>query len=190
MATRKRVAARLPVQYWPVPAIPHRVPADGEPGSFREDRGDRTHCGVDLYAPHGTVVVAVEGGTVAGTGISTSPEILPYWNLTCSVTIASAEGRTWRYGELAAVLVSTGNPVTGGQVIGTVGQVLNCSMVNAGSPPYIRDLCRRGAASMLHLELADRIPPDSELYRGGNWFGKRDGSFPFRDPGPILKDSR
>ena len=190
MAPRRRRETLQPGRCWPLPAIPHRVPADGEPGSFREDRGDRTHCGVDLYAPHGTVVVAVEGGTVAGTGISTSPEILPYWNLTRFVTIASAEGRTWRYGELAAVLVSEGDPVTGGQVIGTVGQVLNCRMVNAGSPPYIQDLCRRGAASMLHLELADRIPPDSELYRGGNWFGKRDGSIPFRDPGPFLRDAR
>ena len=190
MATRKRVAARLPVQYWPVPAIPHRVPADGEPGSFREDRGDRTHCGVDLYAPHGSIVVAVEGGTVTGIGISTSPEILPYWNLTRFVTIASAEGRTWRYGELAAVLVREGERVSGGQVIGTVGQVLNCRRVSGSSPPYIRALCRRGATSMLHLEMADRIPPDSEMYRGGNWFGKRDGTFPFRDPGPILKDSR
>ncbi|MDD1647786.1 MAG: M23 family metallopeptidase [Methanomicrobiales archaeon] len=190
MASRKRDRGRKLGGYWPLPAIPHRVPADGEPGSFREDRGDRTHCGVDLYAPPGNVVVAVDSGTVAGTGISTSPEILPYWNLTRFVAIASAEGRTWRYGELAAVLVSTGNPVAGGQVIGTVGQVLNCRRVSGSSPPYIRELCRRGAASMLHLELADRISPDSELYRGGNWFGKRNGTFPFRDPGPILKDSR
>ena len=190
MALRKRGEALKPEGCWPVPAFPHRVPANGEPGSFREDRGDRTHCGVDLYAPPGTVVVAVDSGTVAGTGISTSPEILPYWNLTRFLVIESPGGRTWRYGELAAVLVSTGNPVTGGQVIGTVGQVLNCRRVSGSSPPYIRALCRRGATSMLHLEMADRIPPDSEMYRGGNWFGKRDGTFPFRDPGPILKDSR
>ncbi len=28
-----------------------RVPQIGEAGSFWENRGDRYHCGVDLYAP-------------------------------------------------------------------------------------------------------------------------------------------
>jgi hypothetical protein len=187
MAAGKKRSIGKQEGYWPVPSIPHRVPREGEPGSFLEDRGDRTHCGVDVYAPTGSIVVAVEGGTVAGTGISTSPEILPYWNLTRSVTIASGEGRIWRYGELAAVLVSEGDRVAGGQVVGTVGQVLNCGKVGRSSPPYIQDLCRRGAASMLHLELANRNPPEGEPYRGGNWFGERDRHFPFRDPGPFLK---
>ena len=182
--------ASKPVRYWPVPAIPHRLPNDGEPGSFREDRGDRRHCGVDLHAPPGSIVVAVEGGTVVRIGITTSPDKVTYWNLTRSVAIESEAGRIWRYGELAAILVCEGDRVAGGQMIGTVGQVLDCGKVDAGSPPYIRDLCTRGAASMLHLELADRLPADGGDYLGGNWFGKEDRTFPFRDPGAFLKDSR
>jgi hypothetical protein len=134
--------------------------------------------------------MAVEAGTVVKIGISTSSEILPYWNLTRSVAIESQAGRIWRYGELAAVLVSEGDRVAGGQVIGTVGQVLDCRKVDATSPLYIRDLCTRGAASMLHLELADRLPADGRKYLGGNWFGDRDRTFPFRDPGPSLQDAR
>ncbi|MDD1656554.1 MAG: M23 family metallopeptidase [Methanomicrobiales archaeon] len=190
MAARKREQVRGPERYWPVPAIPRHLPKHGEPGSFWEDRGDRRHCGVDLHAPPGSVVVAMEGGTVVKIGIATSPDTVPYWNLTRSVAIESGDGRTWRYGELAAALVSEGDRVAGGQVIGTVGQVLDCGKVDAGSPPYIRDLCARGAASMLHLELADRLPVDGGKYLGGNWFGKRDRTFPFRDPAPSLQDAR
>jgi Peptidase family M23 len=185
MAAPKRF--RKKAIFWPVPEIPPRVPDAGEPGSFRENRGDRTHCGVDLYAPHGSIVVAAEGGTVAGTGIATSPKIRPYWNLTRSVTIASGGRRVWRYGELAAVLVREGDRVSGGQVIGTVGRVLNCGKVGTGSPPYIRDLCRRGATSMLHLELADRFLPEGKDCLGGNWFGRAGRLFPFRNPSPLLR---
>jgi hypothetical protein len=190
MAARKRGKGRKPIKYWPVPAIPRQLPKRGEPGSFLEDRGDRTHCGVDLHAPPGSVVVAVEGGTINTIGIATSPDTVPYWNRTHSVAIESGDGRIWRYGELATVLVCEGDRVAGGQVIGTVGQVLDCGKVGASSPSYIRDLCARGAASMLHLELADRLPPDGGKYMGGNWFGERDRTFPFRDPGPSLQDAR
>ena len=190
MAARKRERARKPVRYWPVPAITHRIPVAGDPGAFREDRGDRMHCGVDLHAPPGTVIVAVEGGTAVSIGIATSPEIVPYWNLTRSVTIESGDGRIWRYSELATVLVSEGDPVAGGQVIGTVGLVLNCRKVRAADPPYIRDLCRKGLGSMLHLELAVRRPPEGGEYLGGNWFGGRGRAFPFRDPAPLIRKAR
>jgi len=190
MATQRKKKLHTMVRYWPVPAIPHQLPSSGEPGSFREDRGDRRHCGVDLHALPGSVVVAVEGGTVVHTGIATSPEVLPYWNLTRFVAIASGDDRVWRYGELAAVLVCEGDRVAGGQVIGTVGQVLDCGKIDATSPAYIRDLCARGAVSMLHLELAGRFPADGGKYLGGNWFGKRDRDFRFRDPAPFLEDAR
>jgi len=172
MAAVKEKKRRKPEAYWPVPAIPHRIPSPGTPGSFSEDRGDRIHCGVDLYAPTGSIVVAVEAGAVAATGISTSPEILPYWNLTSSVTVAAGEGRVWRYGELAAVLVSEGDRVTGGQVIGTVGQVLNCRKVGRSAPPYIRELCRGGAASMLHWNWQTGSP----MRVNPTWVGTGSGS--------------
>ena len=68
-----------------------QVPQKGEAGSFWEDRGDRYHCGVDLYAPENTEVVSVERGIVAETGLMTSPEILPYWNPTYYVIIEQSK---------------------------------------------------------------------------------------------------
>ena len=35
-------------------SISSRIPQKGEAGSFWEDRGDRYHCGVDLYTPENT----------------------------------------------------------------------------------------------------------------------------------------
>jgi hypothetical protein len=50
---------------WPVPeSYSQRIPFPPSPGSFWENRDDRHHCGVDIYAPCGSVVVAVESGEV------------------------------------------------------------------------------------------------------------------------------
>src|SRR5665647_264188 len=46
-----------------------KIPPKGEVGSFWEDRGDRYHCGVDLYAPENTEVFSVEKGVVAEIGL-------------------------------------------------------------------------------------------------------------------------
>ncbi len=59
-----------------------RVPEKGKAGSFWENRGDRYHCVVDLYAPENTEVISIERGIVAETGLMTSPEILSYWSPT------------------------------------------------------------------------------------------------------------
>ena len=50
------------------------VPGKGQPGSFWEDRGDRFHCGVDIYAPAMSEVHACETGEVIDLGTHrTSP---------------------------------------------------------------------------------------------------------------------
>ncbi|MDQ1252495.1 MAG: hypothetical protein QG646_1616 [Euryarchaeota archaeon] len=41
-----------------------RIPQKGEAGSFWENRGDRYHCGVDLYVPENTEVISIENGVV------------------------------------------------------------------------------------------------------------------------------
>lgn len=175
-------------RYWPLPGSEHTFPKEGGAGSFWEDRGDRRHAGVDLYAPAGAEVVSIENGEVLSAGIFTSPEIVPYWNRTYQVTIAHASGIFCRYAELRDLTVEEGAEVDGGGIIGHVGEVLNLSLIGAGSPAYIRELKKRGRPSMLHLEVFTSAPGPNPNYLGGNWFSSRKPAH-LADPAYILRDA-
>ncbi|WP_440948381.1 M23 family metallopeptidase [Methanosarcina sp. T3] len=148
------------------------IPQKGEAGSFWEDRGDRYHCGVDLYAPVNTGVLSIEEGIVSETGLMTSPEVLPYWNPTYYVIIKNTSGKFCKYGELAECTVQKGDQTGSGQLIGFVGMVLNCAKIDEYSPSYIRKLKNKNP-SMLHFELWKDKPITSHKdYLGGNWFSE------------------
>ncbi len=153
----------------------HKVclPEKGADGSFLEDRKDRIHCGIDIYAPTGSEVSALEEGTVVDVGIMTSPEILPYWNETFYVTIKTESGLFCKYAELGDVSVELHESIQVGNIIGSVGMVLNSENIDEKSPLYIQKLKNRNP-SMLHFELWNTqpcmLPPD---YLGGNWFGNK-----------------
>ena len=149
-----------------------RVPSQRESGSFAEDRGDRRHCGVDLYAPAGSKVVSIDDGLVVEVGPFTSPEMIPYWNETFFVIVENESGLFVKYAELEAVEVKPGDRLRAGDVVGLVGSVLNPEKIDGDAPAYIRELKERGRPSMLHLELYESRPEPSERYRGGNWFGE------------------
>ncbi len=174
-------------KHWPVPGSRGtKVPLEGR-GSFWEDRGDRRHCGVDLYAPHGSDVYAVEDGRVLDTGIMTSPDVMPYWNITYYAFIRHGT-LVARYGELHDVTVAPGDETRGGDVIGHVGTVLNSRAVTDEAPAYIQQLSARDAVSMLHFELYRTVPEENAAYLGGNWFGDyQPGSLV--DPTEYLKQA-
>lgn len=164
------------------------LPPEGAPGSFWEDRGDRHHAGVDLYAPAGARVVSIEDGTVLSAGVFTSPDLVPYWNVTCRVTIAHDSGIFCRYAELGDLAVEAGARVDGGEVIGRVGEVLNLSLIEDGSPAYIRELKEQGRPGMLHLETFTSDPGSDPDYLGGNWFSPEKPAH-LLDPAHILRDA-
>jgi murein DD-endopeptidase MepM/ murein hydrolase activator NlpD len=177
------------LKFWPVPeSYSTKPPEKGAPGSFWEDREDRHHCGVDIYAPKGSKVRAVEAGEIIEIGPFTSPELIPYWNVTHYILIQIQNGWVSKYAELGEVLVKAGERVRGGQVIGLVGSVLNSDKITEGSPPYIRRLRENGNQSMLHFELYEEKPASSENYLGGNCFreNKPDGLL---DAASYLRDS-
>jgi Peptidase family M23 len=178
---------QLRPRHWPLPGIERGLPPEGSPGSFWEDRGDRRHAGVDLYAPAGSPVVAIEDGTVISTGVFTSAGPVPYWNQTYQVIIAHTSGIFCRYAELGDIFTGPGVPVSGGEVIGHVGTVLDPARIGAGSPPYIRSLKEQGRGSMLHLEVYDAVPGPSQDYLGGNWF-TRERPARLLDPAILLGD--
>lgn len=155
---------------WPVPKSPTRtLPQPGAPGSFWENRGDRFHCGVDIYAPFGSEVLAMENGLVVQTQLFTSPHMIGYWNDTYAVTIQHGD-LIVRYAEMENVLVHVGSQVKSGTVIGHVGKVLELARITSDSPLYIQKLKQKDNPTMLHVEMFDRFPFDISNYSGGNTF--------------------
>ena len=176
----------MTTKHWPVPDSENKLlPSSGSPGSFWEDRDDRRHCGVDIYAPSGSPVCAVEDGRVLDMGIMTSKEIIPYWNTTYYVLIQHGTVIA-KYAELRDVTASIGDKVNGGAIIGHVGIVLDQDIITEDAPPYIQHLGNREAVSMLHFELYRARPTETGAYLGGNWFGKTQPNL-LLDPTSYLK---
>ncbi len=156
---------------WPVPkSYSKTLPREGEPGSFWEFRGDRYHCGVDIYAAVGETIVAMDDGVILDVGVFTSPQQIEYWNETCFVVVMHASGLFARYAEMDGCLLENEDIIRKGQFLGRVGQVLNPARISSGAPEYIKRLSQSEHASMLHLEMFSRYPAPIPQYLGGNTF--------------------
>ncbi len=162
------------MKHWPVPnSYSKQIPEKGEPGSFWEDRDDdRRHCGVDIYAPEGSKIIAIETGVVIDTGVFTTLEMNPYWNKTYYIVIKTKEKVLYKYAELPEIKTEIGTMVQAGDVIGTVGTVINPENIGPETPFYIRELIHKGNPSMLHLELYKAPVMEVRPYKGGNFYGK------------------
>lgn len=157
------------MRVWPVPAsYSQQLPRAGEKGSFWEVRGDKRHTGVDIYAPHGSLVIAVEDGIVLQILEFTSPRILRYYNQTMAVLVKHFDGAILLYAQLGFVRVSPGEIVSAGEVLGSLGEVLNTRCIDRSAPRHIRGLVNAERTSMLHLEMYDRIPEVNLNTVGGN----------------------
>ena len=68
------------MKQWPVPkSYNKKIPNNNESGSFWENRNDRYHCGVDIYAPKLSEVKSVENGRIINFGKFTSSDIIIFW---------------------------------------------------------------------------------------------------------------
>jgi len=188
------------MKYWPVVGSKsNKIPINGIGGSFFEDRGDRYHCGVDIYAKEGDKVVAIENCEVIGTGIFTSSKLVKYWNKTYYIIVkvlprsdycmVSEEDDvvekkveiqlplTAIYAELGELFVKEGDIIAAGEAIGAVGKVLNNDLIDDNSPKYIQKIKVKNNSEMLHFEMyqGDKTLIGNSNYLGGNWF-KKDGT--------------
>ena len=159
---------------WPVPnSYSKKPPTKGKPGSFWENRGDRRHCGIDIYAPARSKVISIDDGFVIGEGSFTSTKIIPYWNETKFILVKNRDGFVYKYAELDEIIVKLNEFVKGGKIIGFVGTVLNLEKITRKSPRYIQEIKKNSNSSMLHLEVYSSKPRIRKEYLGGNWFGNK-----------------
>lgn len=162
---------RLVCRTDPAPAIPSFgttwLPLLPHPGAFGARRRHHTHEGVDLYAPPGTQVSAVEAGTVVRIESFTGPAAqTPWWLDTQAVFIEGASGVVV-YGELLPLPgLAEGQVLEAGEGVGTLVPVLR---QDKGRP-----------MTMLHLELHKRGTRSAPA-----WEGARPPSL--EDPTPYLR---
>lgn len=142
------------------------LPFHQHPGTFGVVRRYDIHTGVDLYAPSGTPVYAVEDGIVVAiipfTGTHAGS---PWWHETWAVMVEGKSGVVL-YGEITTETV-VGDMVLAGDRIGTVIPVLK---TDKGRP-----------MSMLHLELYDTGHRDAVEWKLGE-----ECPSGLRDPTPHL----
>jgi murein DD-endopeptidase MepM/ murein hydrolase activator NlpD len=181
------------MKVWPVPDSFSRViPMDNAQGSFWENRQDRNHAGVDIYAPSGSVVLATEDGFILETCIFTSPDVIRYWNITYSILLKTPDNRILRFAEMGDITVKQGQKVVAGDLLGHVGIVLNTDKIDETSPGYIQKLKVANLPAMLHFEMYSSLPIEVQNYLGGNFFkGQRPVSLinPTEYLKSILQDS-
>ncbi len=108
-----------------VPVLNVRV--DEIADTFGAPRGNRTHEGVDIFAPQGTYVVAGIGGIIMNVGQNRLGGNTVY--------ILGAGGRGYYYAHLEKhdSLLNRGQVITPNTILGTVGTSGNAE----GTPPHL-----------------------------------------------------
>lgn len=147
------------------------LPVGQHPGAFGVQRKYHCHEGVDLYAPIGAVVSAVEAGVVVAVIPFTGPHAGPtlaHWLDTWAVFVEGPSGVVV-YGEIEPGVVE-GQQVAVGERIGQVVRVLRN---DKGRP-----------VSMLHLELHE-----AGSRKAPEWLESAKRPSVLRDPTPYLLEA-
>jgi murein DD-endopeptidase MepM/ murein hydrolase activator NlpD len=120
------------------------------------------HTGVDVVAPHGEPIMAVEGGIVVD--VKYDPKGFGKHVRILSPTGEQGKHREWAYGHLSAIHVTVGERVKAGEVIGLMG---NTGFVVSGATPFWEVNPYAGT----HLHLQCRIAREDNTgwsYPGSN----------------------
>jgi murein DD-endopeptidase MepM/ murein hydrolase activator NlpD len=121
------------------------VPKNGEPGSFRINdyymKLKKWHTGIDLAAPPGSPVLAIEDCRVVKIGQFTGAPDVPWYRKTWFVQVENASGNVAVYGEVRKPRFAPGRAFRAGERLGSIAIV-----------EWARNARPRGR-SMLHFEL-------------------------------------
>ena len=129
------------------------IPLNHHPGAFGFQRKNNHHTGVDLYCKNGSIVHAVEQGTVVKYDIFTGPKLgHDWWEETWGLMVEGRSG-VINYGEVSVLNkngfnefnIHVGTQVKKGQPIAAVKRVLFEDRLRPDIPGH--------STSMLHLEL-------------------------------------
>lgn len=139
----------------PLPVAYMRYPQEGAGGSFGYQRSkSHVHQGIDLHAPIGTPVFAVQGGEIVSArqvlNKSEGKGTGPGYNLV--VAHAGEPSYSW-YMHLSKLLVGPGDKVATGQQIAESGNTMFSD--KSASVPH------------LHFEILTTFPPGKEPPDGG-----------------------
>lgn len=143
---------------WPLPSLHNKKLIIERGAGFGAERkykyGKGKHCGIDIYAPAGSKVVAIEDGIIVRVSDFTGYPSSPQWRKTWYIMVEHNDKRVAVYGELRKPKLKKGKIIMAGQLMGYVSKVLY------GKNDY--------GSSMLHFELhkkGSRIATD--------WYQKR-----------------
>lgn len=148
---------------WPVPcAYSKQIPQPDPEAAFGSTReyknGNGSHAGIDIYAPVGSKVLAIEDGKVVHVALFTGAPWSPQWRKTWYVMVEHIDGRVAVYGEIRKPRIKKGQTVKSGQIIGHIAKVLFGPKTEG--------------SAMLHFELHK---PGSRVSL--DWIGKRPARF-------------
>lgn len=157
---------------WPVPqSYKREIPKKGISGCFWDQKSIGLHCGVDIYAPLGSEVVAISAGIVVDVGVFTSPEMKDSWLTTYYIIIRSPEKIIMKYASLDNTIVRVGANIQAGQSIGTIGKVLEDQIENSSDNSFDPNKTR------LHLEIYKAPFTTPHPYQAGYYSGQKRPEF-------------
>lgn len=107
--------------------------------------GFKAHTGIDIVAPHGEPIMAVESGEVIN--VKDDPKGFGKHVRIASKTDTKRTYREWGYAHLSAIHVKVGQQVKAGEVIGLMG---NTGFVVSGATPFWKH--NPYAGTHLHLQ--------------------------------------
>jgi murein DD-endopeptidase MepM/ murein hydrolase activator NlpD len=120
----------------------------GENAYIYKPWGLKAHNGIDIVAPHGTPLLAVEDAEVVS--VKTNPDGYGKYIVLMSKTHVSGNYRLWVYGQMSKIHVTVGEEVKAGDVVGLMG---NTGFVISGATPFWKTNPYAGT----HLHLGLRI---------------------------------
>lgn len=114
----------------------------------------KQHNGIDLAAPLGTPLRAIEGGQVARIDVDGVGS--GRWNGN-AVHVATSSGRRWAFCHLDRVAVHAGQAVRGGEWLGTVGK----TGVATGPHLHLALQVRGADGTLVYVDPLPLLPPNS-----------------------------